>query len=111
MVCGSGNESRAEVWAVSWFSSCVFMMILLLFLSQHHAMIVICVNWFDSFSLGNDQFIQRVEVGLRAGNHDVGISTMSAEDALVHLFALRVHRVQAVLTLDADRYFAERVNP
>src|ERR1051325_10143955 len=79
--------------------------------SQHDSVSLIRGSWVESFSLGNDEFIQRIDICLRAGDDDIGIGTVTTEDARVRDFALSVHGLIAiVLRLNANGDFAERID-
>ena len=47
----------------------------------------------ESFGLSNDEFIQSIDISFRAGHDDVSIRAVTAEDARVRNFALRIHRL------------------
>src|SRR5690606_27820099 len=80
-------------------------------LSKHYSMIVIGMHRFKAFGLRDDQFIQGVQIGLGAGNNDVGVRAMPTKDTRVGNLALGIHRLQSVLSLDAHRDLTHGVDP
>ena len=64
-----------------------------------------------AFSFSDDQFIECVDIRLCAGDDDIHIRAVTAIDARIFEFTLRVHFcVTAAIALNADSHFAERVN-
>src|SRR5688500_2728357 len=76
--------------------------------SQHDSEIVL--NFFHSFGLRDDEFVQGIDIGFRAGNDDIGIRAVAAINARVLHHALRIHWGVTVRALNADSDFAERID-
>src|SRR5687767_4338486 len=78
------------------------------YLSQHDSEIVL--NFFHSFGLRDDEFVQGIDIGFRAGNDDIGIRAVAAINARVLHLALSIHGGVTVRALNADSDFAERID-
>src|SRR5688572_27506232 len=75
-------------------------------------MAVIGVNRLESFRLGDDQFIQSIEICLCTSDDDVGICAVSAKNAGMGNLLLCIHGGSViVLRLNTNRDFSKGVNP
>src|SRR5689334_14415427 len=79
--------------------------------SQHDPVGMIRMDRLKAFRLGNDQLIQGIEISLGAGNDDICICPMTAEDARVWNLLLRIHGLDVgLLGLDSNRDFTDCID-